>query len=128
MSDYRVATGHDVVLGSLTVLDPQPRSTGIQVLERSYAASAAVVDQGIYTEFIWDVLETDVKYRSILADFGLSASVRFADVTVYLRNQVWEYVRYNGVAVRPLQGQQARWELPFPRDIKILVRNLEPSA
>ena len=83
MSTYRVATGHDVVLGSLTVLDPQPDpGTLIQATRRSYAADGTPTDQGRYIELPWSALEDGTAYTDLLTDFGLSASTSSALVTV----------------------------------------------
>jgi hypothetical protein len=76
MTTYRVATGHDVVLGSLTVLSPQPDpGTLIQTTRRTYAADGTPTDQGRYIEFTWSALADSTAYTDILTDFGLSASV-----------------------------------------------------
>lgn len=121
---YKVATGHDVALLDLDDIDPQPHSSGIQYTESHTAASGAVNVQGPYVELEWDALEDADMYDDVLALFGLD-DARYAEVTVYIRDERWEWVRKNGVALLPLIGSEARWERPFPRDIVITVRNLE---
>jgi hypothetical protein len=128
MSTYRAKTAHDVALGSLTVLDPQPRSEGVKATRRSYAANGAVYDEGLYVELVWDYLADATAYQTLLAVFGLSASVAYADVTVYVRNQVYAFTRYNGIAVRPELGVDGAWSSYFPRNLTILIKHLEALA
>lgn len=123
MSDYRIGIGHDLDLGDLTLLQPQPTSTGVQVTRRVVAANGMVHDQGLYVQLIWPVLEGDAEYRTILGYFGLNAA-KVADVTIYARDERWLYRRYNGLAVQPELGTDARWRY-FPTNITILVRNLK---
>lgn len=123
MSDYRVADGHDVVLGSLTVLDPQPSSEGIQPTRRTFAASGSVKEEGLFIELEYSALEGATQYNDILIDFGIDA-LDTNDVTVYVRTPYYGYVRYNGTAVRPEVGRDIRWRQYFPRDVVILVKNL----
>jgi hypothetical protein len=109
MSTYRVATGHDVVLGSLTVLSPQPSGDAvIQTTRRTFSADGSVADQGRYIELNWSA------YTSAL-------------VTVYVRDEVFTWVRMNGTAIRPEPGRQVRWgEVQSrPLGISILVRDLD---
>jgi len=122
LSDYRAYVGHDVALSSLTVLSPQPHSAGIKASQRTYAASGAVYDQGLYVELEWDLLGKVATYTTVLTVFGLH-NVLFANVTVYVRNRIFSYVRMNGVAVRPQPGPEVDWNI-FPRNIKILVKDL----
>lgn len=124
MSTYRVAVGHNEALVDLEVLDPQPRSTGIQATSRTHAASGDIYDDAEYVILEYDFLETAAEYVGILTDFGLQ-TVKTAEVTVYVRDDIYGWVRKNGRAVRPDQGRDARWEKFFPRSIEILVRDLE---
>lgn len=126
-SDYRVATGHDVALGSLTVLDPQPSSPGIQPTRRSYAASGQVKDEGPYVRLIWTAVADDAEYRTILNYFGMNGLplTYTNNVTVYVRNELFNYARKNGLAVLPEMGRDVNWRDYFPRDVTIIVKNLE---
>lgn len=126
MTDYRVADGWNVVLGSLTVLDPQPMSTGMQPSRRTYAASGNVAEEAHFIEFLWTMVETPTQYIAILTDFGLQGlpPTYTNDVTVYLRNDLFSYQRYNGTAVRPEIGRDVKWADYFPRDVVILVKGL----
>lgn len=127
MSDYRVADGSNVALGSLTVLSPQPRSTGIQYTRREYAADGTPILEGAYINLIWDVLGSVAQYQALLTTFGLLNTTTNA-VTVYIRNENFDYVRKNGVAIKPQIGEGVEWSNYFPRSLTILVRNLEAAA
>jgi hypothetical protein len=127
MSDYRVATGHNVALGSLTVIAPQPRTTGIQTTRRSYAASGDVYDEAKFIIFEFDFSEDATTYVALLTLFGVNVSLN-ANVTVYLRDERFAVARYNGIAVRPQPGADVRWTNYFPRNIEILVKDLAASS
>ena len=131
MTSYRVKTGTDVVIGSLTVLSPQPDpGTGIQTTQRTYAADNSVVDQGRYVEFKWSAYESQATYVTLLALFGLNATTSTAAVTIYVRNEIYAWVRMNGTAVRPIPGESVKWGdvQNRPLDITILVKNLTTAA
>lgn len=124
MSDYRVGkAGHDIVLGSLTVLDPQPSTEGVQPTRRTFAASGSVLDEGLFVEFEYSALEDVNAYTGMLTDFGLDDALT-NEVTVYVRTEYYEYKRYNGTAVRPEMGRDVRWRQYFPRDAVVLVKDL----
>lgn len=128
---YRVGVGHDVVLGSLFVLSPQPDpGNGIQVTRRIYNADGTVTDQGRYIEFTWSAYTTAADYVTLLSKFGLSASVSSAAVTVYVRDETYTAVRMNGTAIRPIPGESVKWGdiQSRPLDIVILVKDLETAA
>lgn len=107
------------------MLDPQPRSPGLQYTQISHAADGAVSKQGPFVVLIWTALsETD--YDSIMSDFGLAAA-DYNDVTVYVRDENFDYARKNGRAIKPFPGEGVDWRY-FPRNLQILVRNLEDAS
>ena len=131
MSTYRVATGHDVILGSLTVFAPQPDpGTAIQTTRRSYGGDGTVFDEGRYIELPWSALVDATAYQALLTLFGLSASVENADVTVYVRDETYAFVRMNGIAVRPQPGKEVVWGdvQSRPLNVNILVKDLATAA
>lgn len=131
MTSYRVKTGSDVALGSLTVLSPQPGpGTAIRTTKRTYAADGSVTDQGRYIEFLWKAYTNAADYLTLLGLFGLSASVSSAAVTVYVRDETYAWVRMNGTAIRPQPGPDVHWGdiQSRPLDIRILVRDLATAA
>lgn len=123
MSSYRAATGSDIALVSLTTLDPQPQSAGVQVARRSVMADGTIVDEGLYVELVWNVLDSATAVTGILTPFGLH-SAKSAAVTIYARNDLYAWTRYNGTAIRP----QASWSNYFARGVVVLVRNLELAS
>jgi len=119
MSDYRVALGHDVALASLALMKPQPTSPGVHVTRRFFMGDGSVLDQGLYVEWIYSVVENAAELSTILTPMGLMTASSAA-VTINTRNQLYAYRRYNGIAIRP----EANWENYFARNITIVIRNL----
>lgn len=127
MSDYRVGDGFDVVYGSLTLLSPQPSSVGLRYARQSFAADGTPVNEGPFLEVVWNVLGTKTQYQTILTAFGL-LNADSNDVTINARDENFDYTRYNGKAIKPVPENGVQWRRPFPRNITILVRDLEASA
>jgi hypothetical protein len=120
MSHYRVSTLPSQPLVNLGLIVPQPKSDGIQYARREFVAGGLLVREGAFIRLRWDVLRDGVLYRDLLNQFGLlTDTTRY--LTVYVRDENWNWVRCNGRAVKPVQ----RWERFFPRGIEILVRGLE---
>ena len=131
MSTYRVKPTEDVALETLVVLNPQPDpGSGIRVTRRTYAGDNTIADQGRYIEFKWSAYTDAADYLTLLGLFGLSASVSSALVTVYVRDEVYAWVRMNGTAIRPIPGKTVKWGdvQSRPLDISILVKNLSTAA
>jgi hypothetical protein len=127
MSDYRVADGFNIAYASMTVLSPQPSSAGIQATRQSFAADGTPINEGLFVEFVWNVLGTKSQFQSILSNFGLFNATNNL-VTVYIRDDVFDYVRMNGRAIQPLPENGVQWRRPFIRNFTILVRDLEPVS
>lgn len=127
MTTYLVADGHDVPEGSMTALDPQPRSRGIQYTRQTFAADGTPVNEGPFVELVYNVVGSKSQYQSILTDFGLLAADSNA-VTVKVRDEEFDFVRKNGLAIKPLPGTGVDWSNYFPRNVVILVRDLEDAA
>ena len=123
MSDYRAKTGINQTLVSLAKLAPQPASAGIMATRRVVAADGSVLDQGLYVEWVYSVVEDAAQLLTILTPLGLHTA-KFAAVTIYTRDDLYVYKRYNGMAIRPAPS----WENYYPRDVSILIRNLELST
>jgi hypothetical protein len=119
MSNYRIAIDFDRPLGSLTVLNPQPRSSGVLPTRRTYTGNS-ILDEGLYCEWIWDGgIDDGVAYRTLLTTCGL-LTARMCPVTIYTRDDRFVDTRYNGIAVRP----EPVWEQYFPR-LTVLIRDLQ---
>lgn len=129
MSDYRVADGHDVALGSLNVITPQPRSRGIRPVRREYPVSGHAFEEGYYIELEWSVIGTVAQFQSILTQFGLSGAGTLSnDITVYIPSGTYDYARFNGTAIRPEIGGDVVRNRFFLRNLTILVKDLEAAA
>lgn len=128
MTDYRVATGSNVAFGSMNVIDPQPRSDGIKCTRRSYSADGSITEEGRYIEFDWNVLKDITSYQAILSAFGLSASVKSAAVTVYVKDESQAFLRMNGTAIRPEIGRDFAYNNAHPRNVTMLIRDLSVAS
>lgn len=122
MTTYRAAEGHGVALGSLTVISPQPKNGEVRAL-RSYGDTGAQ-ERALHCAFVWDVLESEAAYLAVLAQFGLDDAL-YANVTIYTRNEVFTWQRFNGIAIQPEIGQDAGWGNYFMRNVVIVIKDLE---
>lgn len=127
MSTYRAADGHDVVLGSLVDLSPQPSADPAQVTQRDYAADGTVSDQGLFTIWRWSVVANVTEYQAILTALGI-LSATSNEVTIYTRSPVGTFTRYNGLVVQPLAGNEIAQRDYFLRDLEIVIKGLVASA
>lgn len=129
MSTYRVKTGHDQTLVSLTVLDPQPddrHGGGIQYTRTTRAADGSLIKEGPFFPFTWKELEA-ADFATILSLFGVNAADN-ANVTVYVRDvNLSNWIRMNGIAQRPLPGETVTWDIR-PKDLTIMVTDLVASS
>ena len=123
MSDYRGKTGINQTLVSLTKLAPQPTSIGVQATRRVSFGDGSVLDQGLYVEWVYNVVEDATQLLAILTPLGLHTA-KSAAVTIYTRDDLYAYQRFNGIAVRPA----ASWQNYYPRNVVILIRNLVLST
>lgn len=121
--NYRVGIGHDLADGGLTTIQPQPRCLGVQQTRRSYAASGDVYEEAAWAELVFNVLNTEADYLTLLTYFGLDASLTSL-VTVRLPSQFFTNTLYNATAVRPDHGREVGRDY-FVKDVTILLRDLE---
>lgn len=123
MTTYKAGIGSGLSLGSLSVIAPQPRSTGVQRTRRSHAADGSIYQEAPYVLLEFSVLNSDSEYGTLLNLFGLVSGLT-SPVTVLVRNEFWAFTLYNGTAVQPDQGKDAQWNNYFPSNITILIRDL----
>lgn len=123
MFDYKLAAGHNVALVSLTVLSPQPRSIGVQVVERTYGLSGSVHESGLYIELNYNYIATPTDYQVLLALMGVN-TVLYAPVTLYAWRKDYDNARYNGIAVRPQIGPEAAYSRHRIREVTFLIKHL----
>jgi len=127
MSDYRIATGHDVALVSLTVLTPQPEGRPMRATQRTYGLSRDVYDIAPYCEWIFRSIPNQAAYGALLTTLGL-ATLSNAAVTIYTRNQRLVYQRFNAEVVLPQMGTDGDWSNVFLRGITFRFTELEVPA
>lgn len=126
-NQYLVAEGHDVALVSLTALDPQPTTRGVQFTERVFNLDGSFTQIGPYCELLFPPLESGDDYLALLAQFGLDDEDS-NPVTVYLRNNRLQWTRYNATAMLPGIGQEGAWQDYFMRNVVILLTALELAS
>lgn len=122
---YLLENGHGIALVDLDAIVPQPRSDSVtQTVQRNESASGAVHEIGLYIVLQWSMLDPASQYNTLLDQFGLDGSNLTSQVTVYVPNFEYTWTRFNGIAVRPMQGQTIKRSDYFIRDASIIVKNL----
>lgn len=119
MSEYRAKVDWDQTLADADKLSPQPYSPGLQASRRTLMGDGSILDQGLYVEWIYNVIEDSAQLITILTKLGLNTA-KSRNVTIYTRDDLYVYHTYNGVAQRPL----AVWENYFARNVVIRICNL----
>lgn len=118
MSTYRVADGHGVALGSLTVMSPQPQGDPVAPVLRSHGVSGVVHNQGKFAVWRYSHLASVAEYLAVLTLIGLH-NADSNDVTIYTRDERFAFTRYNAKAILPQPMVDMRWQEYFPRGIDI---------
>lgn len=122
---YLLETGWNVALASLVAIVPQPRSDSVtQAVQRNQSASGLIHEIGLYIVLQWSMLDPASEYQALLDQFGLDGINLTNQVTVYVPDYEYVFRRYNGIAVRPQQGQTIRRSDYFIRDVSIVIKNL----
>lgn len=127
MTQYLVSEGSDIALVSLTAIDPQPTTRGIQFTERIFNLDGSITEVGPYCELLIGVLESEDDYLALLAQFGLDDEDS-NPVTVYIRNKREQWARYNAIATLPAIGSDGGWDQFFMRNVIILLTELELAS
>jgi len=120
MSDYRAKTGYNQTLASLVKVPLQPSSPGVMATRRLVMADASILDQGLYVDWNYNVIQDAAQLLVVLTPLGLHAA-KSAPVTIYTRDDLYGYQRYHGVAHRP----PSSWDNYFARGVTIRIINLE---
>lgn len=123
---YKVGIGYDVAEIDLVEFPAhlQPHSEGIRVARRDHAVAGNVLGEGVYIDLDWDTVEDATQLAAIYAFFGLDGSISTSNVTVLIPGNMFTDLRYNGIAVRPLIGQDLRRTNYYLRDLTILIKML----
>lgn len=125
MPEYMVKVGHDQPLVDLVVV--KARSAGIQYTRRVEVISGKIYEDAPFVELEITALEDAAMYLTELTKFGLNDANQ-ENVTIYVRDDRWQWVRVNGIAKKPQMGRDARWKDGFPSSIVVLVTDLEAAA
>jgi len=120
---YKAYPSYDVALVDLVDITPAPSSKGVQYTRTTRAASGDLLQEGPYVILEWNMLQDATDYQTILDYFGVLNSLT-SPVTVYCRSEIFNFVRYNGIAMRPEIGKSADWQY-MPRNIQLTITNLE---
>lgn len=124
LDTYRVGVGWNLAIGSLSVIFPQPRSNPAAPTERKFSLTGKVYDEGEFMELYWDYFEYETEYTNMLLQFGLSGSNRSNNVTIYGRDSLFTFRRFNGVAQRPEGIQDVKRSNFFIRDVVLRITHL----
>lgn len=123
---YAIAVGADVAPESLVPFEPQPNTVGLLYARRQFAVSGAVIDEGPYWEYRWDVL-TEEEYQAILVQSGLDTATT-ETVSANGPDDNYNEVVRNGTAVRPQIGSEGQRDNMLLRNFSLLVRTLKAQA
>lgn len=127
MSEYLIALGHNVPLEDLVAFDPQPAIVGYRYTRRSIAVSGAVEDEAPFLELVFELLDPESMYQSVLTQSGLLVA-KTALVTVYVEDENYDWIRKNGTAVKPMIGSDGGRTGLFLQNFVILVKKLQTVA
>jgi len=124
MTNFLWAFGHGVALVDLLLVTPQPKCQGLKTTQRTHSLSGAVHEIGPYTEWVFELFESEDDYAALLAPVNLDSNL-FVDLTIYTRNQRLSstFVRYNARAILPEIGPDGGLDV-FPRGLTILHKKL----
>jgi hypothetical protein len=122
--DYLMENGYNIAQVDLDAIVPQPRTDStVQAVQRSYGVSGVVHEQGLWIPLQWSSLGTVASYQALLAQLGLTSALQ-AEGTWYLPDHEYTWRRYNGIAIRPAQGDDIRRSNYFISDVTIRVIKL----
>lgn len=124
IEDYRIGIGHDLDLADMQKLVPQPHVSGIKITRRSHGHANKIKDDFLYTDLLFNILGGINGFRAVLDQLGLLDDIE-VDITITLKNNSLEWGKYNAIAVRPQQGEDVEWSNFFPRNIVILIKEIE---
>lgn len=123
MSLYAVADEHDQPLENLVPLDPQPKCEGIQGTE-TYGLDGHQSRNFLFAELEYTPGITHTQFLGIMAQIGVTSTVRSNEVTVYLRNEDNEWKRYNGIIHYPTTKRSFKREFRLTKDVTVRITKL----
>lgn len=123
---YKWAQGHDV--GALLLNTPRPQPHGIFAapVVRDYTIAPGYHEQGLYTIWTFDVIETESVYNAMLTELDLDNQT-VAPVTIRTRNERGNWTIYNAYISLPEPNQDMKWANFFLRDVNFIFTDLEEA-
>lgn len=121
---YMIAAGHNVAFGSLNLIVPQPSSPGVEYLRRVPSGNDKILDDGGHLWLYWNALRDAAMFQSLLSQGDVSVDL-LAPVTVWARDEIWDWARFNGYIERPRLGESAGWVNFMPGGVGALIKELE---
>jgi hypothetical protein len=131
---YKVGIGFNVPEIDMLTIDPQPLCPGIRATRRTFAATGRVIDEGLYTYYLWNVLEGVDMFSNLMItyfDLGTGATIfgeTSSEVTVIVRNQLYLPLRVNARAVLPQLGKNSDWTNFRPRNNLLLLKDIKNAT
>lgn len=134
--DYRIATGHNVALGSLTVVSSISQFRHVAPIsqpvppfpQRVMLLSGRQVGYGrIDHEWVFPILPP-AALDKLIDDYLVTSSAVVASkaVTIYTRlHDRLTYARYNAYLLYPRSGEDYRYENQYIRDLRLKFTDLE---
>lgn len=123
---YKVGLGWDVPEISLATVTPQCRGGHVKLTRRNYGDESAQ-GEGLYSAPTWNVIKTLLDVANILEQFDL-VSNEYRKITWYTLSPEWVPARYNGIALKPLMGEDQNYSRFYTRDMTIYIHSLSIAA
>lgn len=118
---YKVGIGHNLLVGDLIAIVPQPRN-GIVRSVRSYGDENHS-KRSLHCIFEWNVLPGSTIYKSLMQQFGIY-DIEYRDITILALDENLEGASYNATAIQPEFGEDAEWNNFFLRETSVHCHSL----
>jgi hypothetical protein len=101
----------------------QPLTAGLQFTRRTMTAGLLPVDEAPYIRFIFGLL-SESQYQAMLTQASILVALR-REVTLYAQNRNYEWVRFNGTAIKPENEGRRGY---FLNNVPLLVIGIHDAA
>lgn len=120
MPNFMIGEGHGLEVDDLEAFTPyQPLTPGIQYTRRT-PTPGGPVKEGAYYPFLFTIL-TEEQWQDLLTQCGL-LSADTAEVTIYAQDENYDWLLYDGEAIKPPLAGRRGFHL---RDMTINVIKLQ---
>src|SRR5688572_398219 len=105
MPNFGIGIGHNLAPEDVEDFVPyQPLTEGLQYTRRSKTAGGHK-EEGAFIRFMFGLL-TEVQFQAMLTQAGV-LTLEVCEVTIYAQNKNYDWVYWNGTAVKPeLKGRK----------------------